>query len=85
MHALVEALGVPLVQLPATLQELLPSFQVVEGPLKLPHCDRTDSAEKDTDSRRTNQKGRERRLIQDHGPFLLWVELASNCLRIFLL
>jgi hypothetical protein len=57
IQAFVEALGVPFVQLPATAQEAVPSVQVVEGALKLPHWDRTCSAAKERDSRSISMEG----------------------------
>src|ERR1700723_4595873 len=63
IHAFVEALGVPLVQLPLTPQDPLLSLQVVDGPLKVPHCARTCVAAMETDSVRVSRKGRARRAI----------------------
>src|SRR5580704_13051089 len=51
MQAFVEAVGVPLVQLPSRFQKLFPPFcHVVEGALRLPHWARACPAPKDRDS-----------------------------------
>ena len=65
MQAFVEALGVPLVQLPATPQEPLPSLQVVDGALKLPHWARTCPAAKERDSTSMSREGRAQDAIQN--------------------
>jgi hypothetical protein len=57
MQAFVEDVGTPLVQLEAVLQKLLPSLQVVEGLLKLPHWGRAGPAQKERESRRMRRKG----------------------------
>src|ERR1700757_3132905 len=61
MQAFVEAVGVPLVQLPLRSQKLLPPFcQVVEGALRAPHWAPTLPAPMDSDSTSMSIVGRTR-------------------------
>src|ERR1700685_2578820 len=77
IQAFVEASGVPLVQLPATLQEPVPSLQVVEGPTNLPHWAPACPAANERDSISMSRKGK----AQDAIPKERWERIAGLAIK----